>query len=99
MGDIAEMHLDGTLCENINQKKGIKMKKNKFTDHETQLRKVCAIVATAVEMCVKLSKDEKDLETLLAIHKAAIISIAEHVKPIVAELAEEERVANEKHSK
>lgn len=74
------------------------MKKKKFTDHETQLRKMAAIVTTAVDLCMKMSKDEKDTETQLLIHKAAIVSIVEHIRPIIAELAEEERVINEQKS-
>ena len=75
-----------------------KKKTKQFTDHETQLRKICAIVAESLNVCVKMSKDEKDLETLLAIHKATIVCIAEHMRPIIAELAEEERVTNEQKS-
>lgn len=74
------------------------MEKNKFTDHETQLRKLVAIVTTAIDLCMKMSKDEKDVQTQLVIHKAAIVSMAEHIRPIIAELAEEERVTNEQKS-
>ena len=74
------------------------MAKKEFTDHETQLRKLAAIVTTAIDLCMKMSKDEKDVETQLLIHKAAIVSMAEYIRPIIAELAEEERVTNEQKS-